>query len=220
VVCWQLRLSRANIVFHSCRDKENETPDLEEFGYSKTHTTPTCSDAQQQSPSKESPSRRVKLMGSLKRIGSFRNIRSSPLKERGTEPAEYPEGGRVSARTCCVDTPLSHPLRVLVHQAVVSSHRSHSTSRSHRRISQSSKSSVAAALPRPVWTFSIRLQYLFLLQLGRKTRRLVRLANAFASLQVRFRALLLHSARLWRRSPRHSNRRQTAALHADSFSRT
>ncbi|KAH7401025.1 hypothetical protein DE146DRAFT_632060 [Phaeosphaeria sp. MPI-PUGE-AT-0046c] len=67
--------------------KENETPDLEEFGYSKSHTTSTCPDLQQHSPSKESPSRRVKLIGSLKRIGSIRNIRSSPLKERGQEQA-------------------------------------------------------------------------------------------------------------------------------------
>lgn len=150
MVCWQLHLSRVNIVSHSCRDKENETSDLEEFGYSKVHTTSTCSDEHQQSPSKESPSRRVRLMGSLKRIGSFRNIRSSPLKERGTEPAGYFEDGGVSACICCVDSLLNHPFRVLVHQAVVSSHRSHSTSRSPRRINQFSKSSVADALSRPV----------------------------------------------------------------------
>lgn len=142
--------SRANIMACLCRDKENETPDLEEFGYLKLHTTSTCPNRHQHSPSKESPSRRVRLMGSLKRIGSFRNIRSSPLKERGPEQAGCISDGDVSDFIHSVRLLLRHRPRVLVRQTAEPSRRSHSTSRSLRRISPSLKSFAAGALFLPV----------------------------------------------------------------------
>jgi hypothetical protein len=120
---------------NSQSDKENQTPDLGEFVLSpnyKTSMTPNVS------PGKESPSRRKKLMGSLRSIGSLRGLRSSPLKEGGNERAAEPTEPvepEVSLPMRIVEALLMYVCRVLVHPSVRLSrseisdqHRSHSTS--------------------------------------------------------------------------------------------
>jgi len=88
-------------------DKENSTFNLEEFGLSPTHSSSICPDAQQMSPSKESPSRRKRLMGSLRSMGSLRGLGSYHLKERAKERCEEPVVGSqvgVSYRCRIADT--------------------------------------------------------------------------------------------------------------------
>jgi hypothetical protein len=120
---------------NSQSDKENETPDLGEFGLSPNHKTSMSADV---FPGKESPSRRKKLMGSLLSIGSLRGLRSSPLKqggnERAAEPTE-PVEREVSLPMRIVEALLMYVCRVLVHSSVrlsrseISNQRhSHSTS--------------------------------------------------------------------------------------------
>lgn len=154
---------------NAIREKENETPDLEDFGCSPTYTSSVSSDAHHLSPSKESPSRRKKLMGSLRSIGSLRGLRSSHLKDRGNERAEEPVEPEVSPSECIVESMLIHVCRVLAHPSVHLSGRersgrhSHSTSNVLPRISLCLALSDASAR-HPAWWFIIPLRCPFLRQ--------------------------------------------------------
>jgi hypothetical protein len=65
-------------------NKENDTPDLEDFGGTKSCTCSSVSDVTGSSPTKESPSRRKRLMGSLRRsMSSLRIVGSPSSKEQG-----------------------------------------------------------------------------------------------------------------------------------------
>lgn len=73
-------------------NKENEPIDLEEFGSYAPITPYPCTDVHKSSPNKDSPSRRKRLMGSLRRIGSLRNIHSPPSKTKDLRgPLAEPE---------------------------------------------------------------------------------------------------------------------------------
>ncbi|KAF2032334.1 hypothetical protein EK21DRAFT_60960 [Setomelanomma holmii] len=61
--------------------KENDTPDLQDFGSLKSCTDSTCSEVHPASPAKNTPSRRKRLMGSLRSMGSIRSMRSPTQKE-------------------------------------------------------------------------------------------------------------------------------------------
>ena len=73
-------------------DEEHGSPTVEEGGGCATHVA-SSSDVQL-SPVKDSPSRRKRLMGSLRSIGSLRSVRSSPTKDKCKyRPASpYPRG--------------------------------------------------------------------------------------------------------------------------------
>ncbi|KAH7078013.1 hypothetical protein BKA63DRAFT_564557 [Paraphoma chrysanthemicola] len=60
--------------------KENDAPDLEEFGSLKSYTDSKHSEVHPV-PAKDSPSRRKKLMGSLRSMSSLRIVRSPPKEE-------------------------------------------------------------------------------------------------------------------------------------------
>jgi hypothetical protein len=88
------RTTLTDYLFRMHRGKENDTSDLEDFGFATTYASSAYPDAHALSPAKDSPSRRKKLMGSLRSVGSLRSLRSPPRKERGNErvePSGYPE---------------------------------------------------------------------------------------------------------------------------------
>ncbi|KAF1842466.1 uncharacterized protein K460DRAFT_420373 [Cucurbitaria berberidis CBS 394.84] len=70
--------------------KENDTPHLEEFGSTMSCGRSPGSNAKILSPGRDSPSRRNKLMGSLRRISSLRSIRSPPSKTKKRDEPESP----------------------------------------------------------------------------------------------------------------------------------
>ena len=83
-------------------DKENDTPGLDDFGSSSSYTNSPSSDVHCSPPTKESPSRRKKLVGSLRSMSSLRSVRSSPLKEKDKHLAEIPVEPEVSyVNICC-----------------------------------------------------------------------------------------------------------------------
>jgi hypothetical protein len=69
-------------------DKENEGPDLEEFGYNKTYTNSTASDINCSPSAKDSPSRRKRLLGTLRSMSSLRSLRSPSSKEKHKQRVE------------------------------------------------------------------------------------------------------------------------------------
>jgi hypothetical protein len=70
-------------------DKENEGPDLEEFGYNKTYTSSPASDINCSPSAKDSPSRRKRLLGTLRSMSSLRSLRSPSSKEKPMQRVEY-----------------------------------------------------------------------------------------------------------------------------------
>jgi hypothetical protein len=81
--------SRQTNVKSSTPGKENDTLDLEEFGVSPKYAPPHGSGAPP-SPAADSPSRRKKLIGSLRRMSSMRSVKSPPTKDRGKQRALSP----------------------------------------------------------------------------------------------------------------------------------
>ncbi|KAH9871922.1 hypothetical protein J1614_006180 [Plenodomus biglobosus] len=81
-------------------DKENNAPDLKEFGSYPHQRGSTCPNLNALSPCKSMSSRRRRLIGSLRRISSLRSIRTSPgkSKERDDSPPPPPEVPRVVSR--------------------------------------------------------------------------------------------------------------------------
>lgn len=63
-------------------NKENDNPDLEDFGYTKTYMSSTASDINGSPSAKDSPSRRKRLMGTLRSMSSLRSLRSQSSKEK------------------------------------------------------------------------------------------------------------------------------------------
>lgn len=70
-------------------DKENDKPDLEEFGYTKTYTSSAASDINGSPSAKDSPSRRKRLLGTLRSMSSLRSLRSPSSKEKAKTRVEY-----------------------------------------------------------------------------------------------------------------------------------
>jgi hypothetical protein len=71
--------------------KENDTLDLGEVGVFPKYAPPHDSGAQS-SPAADSPSRRKKFIGSLRRMSSMRSVKSSPTKDKANPraPSPYP----------------------------------------------------------------------------------------------------------------------------------
>ncbi|KAF2828733.1 hypothetical protein CC86DRAFT_368883 [Ophiobolus disseminans] len=80
---------------------ENVFPGLEDFGALRAYMHSIVSDPNHSPPAKESPSRRKRLMGSLRSLTSLRGAQSPSSKEKGKELAEHtvePESPRTPLR--------------------------------------------------------------------------------------------------------------------------
>jgi len=63
-------------------DNKENTPDLEDFGYTKMYTSSATSDINGSPSSKDSPSRRKRLLGTLRSMSSLRSLRSPSSKDK------------------------------------------------------------------------------------------------------------------------------------------
>ncbi|KAF2133162.1 hypothetical protein P153DRAFT_282817 [Dothidotthia symphoricarpi CBS 119687] len=79
--------------------KADDPINLEEFGLCTSNVSSASPDVHKSSPSRDSPSRRKRLMGSLRRIGSLRNMQSPPSKTKDrSDILTEPESPRTPVR--------------------------------------------------------------------------------------------------------------------------
>ena len=124
-----LILPRNETTKPSHNGKENVTPKLEDTGSN-------CTDVKTQSPDRISPSRRKLALGSLRRIGSLRSIRSPSTKANARDESLTPP--EVDHQYCVVTKSTNeYFIRLLAHQPTSSGRRSDKDSRSRRQILRS-----------------------------------------------------------------------------------
>jgi hypothetical protein len=192
------RLSLTTNSMH--REKENDTPDLEDFGLTMTFSSSAYSDAHPLSPAKGSPSRRKKLMGSLRSVGSLQSLRSPPRKERGVEHGELSVYPDVSSLVHPWPTPANTTHRALVHP-YARSLRSPLTSRSPLQTNLCSAPFSGKILFLQAWSCSVRRLWLSSHRQRERAHATVLRLTTLVFLPEQFLIHLRHFKRRWRKTP-------------------